>query len=248
MINDLMLQTGIDLPFEEAQLIIHQPKIKEIALIGEDKFFKGCNYLVFSKDKLNDQDKNNLKDLTDFEVLMTIMKQDDVKTQESKIYMILILSLLFPDYSINFLPTSIMLAKKEDGQVIQRCLIDKDNFVSFRGILLKMFYLDKILGNNVSQYNPAGPQAEALAKKFEERRKKLAKMKGQENEQINIIFRYISILAVGLSKNKNELSNYTVFQLFEEYQRFNNKQQFDIYKESKLAGMQDLDDVQYWMK
>jgi hypothetical protein len=34
MINKIMLETGIDIPFEEAQLIIHQPTIKEIAYIG----------------------------------------------------------------------------------------------------------------------------------------------------------------------------------------------------------------------
>ena len=34
----LMLLSGIDIPFPQAQLIITVPKIKDIALIGEQEF------------------------------------------------------------------------------------------------------------------------------------------------------------------------------------------------------------------
>ena len=52
MLNDLLLLSGNDIPFESANLIIHQPTIKEIAYIGEDAFFTGCDFLKFSKDRL----------------------------------------------------------------------------------------------------------------------------------------------------------------------------------------------------
>jgi hypothetical protein len=43
-----------DIPFEEARLIIHNPTLKEIAIIGEDVFFMGCEYLNFSKQFLKE--------------------------------------------------------------------------------------------------------------------------------------------------------------------------------------------------
>lgn len=37
----LALMSGIDIPVPECQLTIHQPRLKEIALIGESDFFSG---------------------------------------------------------------------------------------------------------------------------------------------------------------------------------------------------------------
>ena len=41
MLEKIILQSNNDIPFIEAQLIIHQPTIQEIALIGEKAFFLG---------------------------------------------------------------------------------------------------------------------------------------------------------------------------------------------------------------
>ena len=42
MDNELLLLSNNDIPFVEAQINIHQPRIKEIAMIGEESFFSGC--------------------------------------------------------------------------------------------------------------------------------------------------------------------------------------------------------------
>ena len=49
MDNELLLLSGNDIPFIEAQVTIHQPTIKEIAYIGEEAFFTGCELINFSK-------------------------------------------------------------------------------------------------------------------------------------------------------------------------------------------------------
>ena len=49
MLNDLLLLSGTDIPFQKAQISIHQPTIKEISFIGEEAFFIGCELLNFSK-------------------------------------------------------------------------------------------------------------------------------------------------------------------------------------------------------
>ena len=71
MINDLLLLSGNDIPFSEAQLIVHQPTLKEIAYIGEDSFFSGCEVLNFSKNLLPSKDRVNLENKTDFDIIMS---------------------------------------------------------------------------------------------------------------------------------------------------------------------------------
>lgn len=242
-INRLLLLSKNDIPFQEAQAVIHNPTLKEIAFLGEDIFFIGCEYLNFSKQNLKEQDKVRLKDFTDFEILMTIMKNNDIVIQQGKEAMEMVLELLFPGYSVSFLPMSIMLSKGEE-----RFLLDKQNFDVFRNIVSQMFCLKKTK-SGAHKYNPGGVQAMELVKKFEERDRKLAKLKrqGKQDQGITIFSQYISILSVGLKKDMNELLQYTVYQLFEQLQRFKMKQNFDMYFQAKMAGARDLQDVENWM-
>ena len=154
---------------------------------------------------------------------------------------------MFPDYTINFLPMSILISKKtEEG--IERHIIDKENFESFRNIVSKMFCLEQVQ-SNVGKYNPGGAQAQALVKKFQQRARRLAKLrnKGKQKSSISVLLNYVSILAVGLHKDINELMQYTVYQLFDEFRRFKMKENSDLYIQLKIAGAKNLDDVENWM-
>lgn len=245
MIDYLLLLSKNDIPFIQAGIVVHQPTIKDIAFIGQENFFLGCQVINFSKKNLMIQDKTQIEQLSDFEILMAIInnKEGGVNIKKNKKCLQLILLLLFPDFTINFLPTSIMLTK--DGQ---RHLIDKDNFQSFKNIVNEMFCLSNVLKDGANKYNPGGPQAQALVQKFKKRQKKLAQLKNRNQEQkIEILSRYISILSVGEQKDMNVLLNYTVFQLFDEFNRFKLREDFNMYVECKLAGAKDLEDVKNWM-
>ena len=247
MIDPLALISGTDIPFRQGGLIIHQPILKEISFIGQDAFFTGCQYLNFSKQILREQDKKHLGNLNDFEILMTIIKKDDIAIKRIKTCMELVLLLLFPNYKISFLPRSIMLTRKID-QNLQRHLIDENNFQVFKEMIAQIFCLKQT--KNTLKYNPGGPQARALVQKFKKRQEKLARLKsrGQQEEQsISILSHYVSILAVGQKKDMNSLLQYTVYQLFDEFQRFKRKESFDIYVQAKMAGAQDLEEIDNWM-
>ena len=114
MLNDLLLLSGNDIPFIEAGMVMHPPKIKEIALIGEDTFFTGCGVLNFSKDILSQEDKINLADKGNFEILMSIiMDKSHPVMQKNRVSALMVLSLLFPNYEIELTPQGILL-KNED--------------------------------------------------------------------------------------------------------------------------------------
>ena len=245
--NKLLLISKNDIPFVDAQISIHQPSIREIAYIGQASFYEGCNLLTFSQDSLNDQDKNHLDNLTDFEILMTILKNNNIAIKQNKVCMQLVLYLLFPQFKINFSPMSIILSKETENG-LERHLIDKDNFNNFKQIIKQMFCLDQQLFNNSSKYNPGGTKAKTLVKKFRQRQQKLAKMKKSQNKKdFSLFHHYISILAVGEKKDINELLQYSVYQLFEEFNRFRKKNDFDIYIKAKMAGAKDLEEVKNWM-
>ena len=77
--------------------------------------------------------------------------------------------------------------------------------------------------------------SQQIADKLKERNKRLKELK-PANEKIAVFSRFISILAVGESKDMNQLFNYTVYQLFDEYDRFILKDEWDSHVSIILAG------------
>lgn len=250
MIDRLLLLSRNDIPFIEGGISIHQPTLKEIAFIGQKNFYIGCQYLTFSKEILNEKDKNHLIDVDDFEILMTTIRQSDesnINTIKNCMQMVLIL--LFPEYKVDFLPMSIMLSKVVQNDKKQQHFIEQNNFQSFKDILEEMFCLKSVL--KTEEYNPGGPQAQALVQKFRQRQRKLIKMKRnnrQLQQTISILSQYLSILSVGLQKDINMLLEYSLYQLFEEYNRYRLKLDYDLFISVKLAGGQmNSDQVKNWM-
>ncbi len=243
MLNELQLLSGIDIPFVEAQVSIHQPTIKEIAYIGEEAFFTGCGLLNFSKDILNTEDKISLENKTNFEVFMSIMRDKNTALKQNKVSAMMVLTLLFPEYNIQLNDNGIALIKKNEPPHF----ISKLNFEEFKTILVKMFCLDRKSKDDLA-YNPQGSKAKEIAEKLMRGRKRAAELKGENPEKVAVLSRYISILAVGESKSIDSLLQYTVYQLFDEFERFNLKTDFDAYFQMKLVGAKDLEEVENWMK
>ena len=73
MIDESWLQGGTDIPFTSAQLVIHQPRVKDILMITEERFYKACTILDINKEKfqLKQQDKNNSFDMNNFKIHQT---------------------------------------------------------------------------------------------------------------------------------------------------------------------------------
>ena len=246
MLNDLLLLSGNDIPFSAAEITVHVPTIKEIGLIGEELFFMGIQFLNFSKDNLVDVDQREMQQFSDFQILMSIATNNDLNVRTSRAAAEMVLTLLFPEYKITFLPIAIALFKDEKNY-----FINQDNFDEFKEILTQVFCLTDIFGQQVQpSYNPGNAVAERLAKQFERYHKKIKEIKSQstDGQKVSILSRYISILAVGEHKDINSLVNYTIYQLFDEFTRFNLKQQSDMYIQAKMAGAKDLQEVENWMK
>ena len=174
---------------------------------------------------------------------MTMLRDKNTRSQQIKTCIQLVLALMFPDYKIIFLPMSILLQKQGEQEKTKQTIIDKDNFESFKNIVSEMFCLKE---NSQQKYNPGGPQARALVKKFQERQRILVKIKSGQGS-MSVLDRYLSILSVGEQKDINTLREYTIYQLFDQFRRFNLKREFDMYIQAKMAGASDLNEVENWM-
>ena len=238
-VDPLALQTGVDIAFPEARLTIHQPKIKEISMIGELNFHLGSQLLIFDKDKiLDDKDKVNLENQNNFDIFMSVMS--DRKNIEHKVHALMVLSLLFPNAQIKVEKTHILIKTGEDASSI-----DAKNFSAFQDIIAQIFCLMEELKG---RYNPADALAEAIAKKIKKAEAQKQKQQKVNLEDISVYGKYISILSIGLKKDKNELSDYTIYQLKDEFKRFLLNQDFDMYVKMKLAGAENLEEVEDWMQ
>lgn len=240
MVNDLLLLSGNDIPFIPAQITIHQPTIKEIAYIGEEAFFTGCQLLNFSKNILSEEDKMNLEERTNFDILIAILREQNAVMQKNRNCVNMVLALIFPNYDITFEKDCIKIVKENEEHKI-----DNSNYEEFKSIINSIFSFG---GSKNSQpdFNPSGDLAKKIAEKLRKRQQKLAESKPAQ--KVDILSRYISILTVGQQKDMNSLLNYTTYQLFDEFKRYELKIGHDIYVQAKMAGAKDLKEVEDWMQ
>lgn len=240
MVNDLLLLSGNDIPFIEAQVSIHQPTIKEVAYIGEECFFTGYQMLKVNKNNINTEGKISLDDITNFDILIAILGERNAVMQKNRNCVKMVLALLFPTCSVE-IGANIILTNDE-GQHI----LNKYNFDSFQAIIKKMFTFGEPEEGTQTNFNPDGELAKKIADKLKKRHQKLAEKNNEE--ATNFIGRYVSIISVGLQQDINTIFNYTLYQLFDTIRRYQLKEGYDIYIKAKMAGVQDLKEPEDWMK
>ena len=238
--DELLLLSGNDIPFPQARLTIHQPLLKEIAYITEQRFWAGCELLKFNKELLLDEDKINLSNRSNFNIIMTIVQEKGIESQQARLNVLSILALLFPTSEILLEKQTIQLKNYQNGEISQ---INESNFDNFKQILINMFCLTN---KENKQYNPSGELARKIANQIKRGREQKAKLAPEV--KISILSRYASILSVGLKKNINELMNYTVYQLMDEFNRFQLKLQYDSWEKLRIAGATGMDDPEDWLK
>ena len=234
----LGLMCGIDLPIPELQATIHQPKIKEIAFVGEKDFFLGVQCLCIDKNIIANQGESLLVNTNNFQIFMTMMKEKEMA--EKKDSVINVFSLIFPKYKTLFTPRSIIL--QSDTQV----MIDDSNFEIFQEYLKEIFCFKSSMSQELG-FNPANDTAKKIADKLMRGRQRVAELNGSAN--VSIFSQYLSMLTVGLdSMSLQDLMDLTMFQLFDLVERYQLYINWDIDIRSRLAGGKPDGKPENWMK
>ena len=236
----LALMCGTDIPVEECQLVVHQPKIKEIALIGEADFLVGLQTFCINKNMLA-QDKSLLENVNNFQIFMTIMSQKETADKKKAVQQIF--TLFFPQYRVICTPRSLVFSQEgAEGSIT----IDENNFEYLQDIISSICCLKN---GKMSQdsFNPADAKAKEIAEKLMRGRQRVAAQKGEENGSIFV--QYLSILTVGLnSMSMEDTTNLTMYQLYDLVERYMLYVNWDIDIRSRMAGASPEGKPNNWMK
>lgn len=233
----LALMCGIDIPIPELQLVIHQPKIKEIAYIGTKDFFVGAQSICINKNNLNIEAENVLSNTSNFQIFMTMMQEKEMA--DKKLAVNQVFTLLFPNQKVLLTPRSILV------QGAESIMIDESNFELLQMCLKQIFCLN----NSDSQqmgFNPQSKKAKEIAEKLMRGRQRIAEQNGEADA--DIFSQYLSTLAIGLQMPLSELMDCTVYQLFDLIKRYQLYIDWDIDIRSRLAGAKPDGKPENWMK
>lgn len=232
----LALMCGKDFPIPECQLIIHQPKIEEIALIGEKDFFSGIQSLCLNKYMFADE--TVLKATNNFQIFMIIMSKPEAADKKFAVQQVF--PLIFPNHKVSFTPRSLILIGKE-GTV----MIDESNFEFLQEALSDICCLKSSQQDQMT-FNPANKKAKEIADKIMRGRQRVAEQKGAANA--SIFSQYLSVLSVGLKMPLQTLQQLTIYQLYDLMERYTLNINWDIDIKSRLAGAKIEGQPDNWMK
>lgn len=216
--------SGQQVLIPECGIFITQPTVKQIALFGETKFLTAVQILtdpdtLFQEIK---QGNSELKDVSNFQILLEILKADT----SLKEYFDILFELCCPDYNIIFEKNSIEFYLREEDSGSCKGRIFTRNFEPFCRTIKELFVF--VSDNEDSpDYNPANAAAKAIADKIKKGRAKAGQQKGED--KLSLYGTYASILSIGLRLDLNVLYNYTPFQLYDSFSRYWAKEENDRY-------------------
>ena len=234
----LALMCGIDIPIPELQTTIHQPTSKEISYVGEQEFFVGLQCLTVNKNLLQ-QGKSLLENTTNFQIFMTIMREQE--TRDKKDAVTNLFQLIFPGSQVIFTPMSILL-NKEGYQT----MVDENNFDILQETIKEIFCVNSGPMDQAT-FNPADEKAREIAEKLMRGRQRVAEQKGEA--QSSAFGRYLSILTIGLNAMPlSEAINLTMYQMYDLVERYTLYLNWDLDIRTRLAGGKPDSKPDDWMK
>ena len=248
-IDQLTLISGIDIPIPEIKVNIHQPTIREIAYVGERDFYYAASILRIDRTELSlreemtDEDKSFLLSQTNFQILMSMISGDIPEAKLLRVKLLTFLTLLFPTYTID-IEERMWFLNSTEGKGM--AIIDENNFEALQCIVGEILCLNK---TSEEEFNPADERARIIAEKLKRGRAKAAALRGEKSEQQDsILSRYISGLSIGTnSLDINKLLELTLYQLFDQLERYGLYTAYDISMKARMAGASDVEDVD-WLK
>lgn len=231
--------SGQDVLIKECNIVLTQPKIKDIVLFGEDEFLVGTQILGHTSKVLDQMREGNpeLEAFSDFQVLLVILQQEETLRESVMKF----LDFVFPQYEIKIEENSIDFYTEQDGKKFVGGRIFPFNFEVFQRTIIDLFEPAK---DSDEEYNPANEAAAAIAKKIEQGRKRKQEMQAGKEGPQSLFGRYTSILSVGLQMDINIFYNYTPFQLYDVFQRYFSKVSSDLYTKVSTTPLMDISNME----
>ena len=226
-VDKLRLMSKTDIPFPQAGLTVTQPSIYDISYAGEDYVMKGAKILLINKNSIDSEDKVALDNMTDFEILLKLIRDKDPNVKLTVSFAMLTLQLLFPNYKVD-LTNDNQLRFTNISDSSDMHFVNKTNFQELQFIIGSVFCLNEDL-EEMESYERMGEMAKKIAEKLKKRHQKLNSLKEKPEDEVESVFADIaSILSIGNHMDINTIVQYSIYQLLDQFKRFQLKQAFDI--------------------
>lgn len=216
---------GGDVLIPDCGAVLTQPTIKEILLTGENNFFEAINFIA-QTDKMLHEIQNEDPDMqmfSELQLFLLIYRQEPHMRSQVRNFF----ELIFPKYNVICTENSIDFKQLDENinKMIVKGRVTPFTYENFKTTIMNLFlpYTTK-----KEDYNPGTSKAEEIAKKLQEGREKIAHQKNEDGD-ISLLGTYISILSVGMNIDMKILLDYTPFQLFDTFMRYNLKVAQDRY-------------------
>ena len=249
MSNKLALITGVDIPIPALGLTLHQPRIKEIAYVGELEYFLALQLICFDKQTIiaaNPKGASSLSIMSDFQIFMTLLDAPGEDKSNRKDKLVDTFTILFPHYTVQIMPNNLGLYFN-NAETKHSLMINETNFDALKEVLNEVCGLNNATGGQNASFKPKGAKAAAIAAKLMKGRTRAAKSQGRSSD--STLTRYVSILTVGLSSmSLDDCLNLTVYQLYDLMERYGLYIGWDLDIRSRLAGGTPDNKPDDWMK
>jgi hypothetical protein len=122
-------------------------------------------------------------------------------------------------------------------------VVDGELFMKIKSVAEQIFLLDKFFGE--SQKEKLSPAAQKIADKIAKSERRIKEMNG-EKEEGSYFARILSIM--GMHGDLDYLSNLTVYQLYNQFERFNLFTNYNQSVRASLAGATNVEFVDWYKK
>ena len=240
-IDELQLTTGIDIPVEGLGLTLRQPKVRDIAILGEQKYFMALSIFGMTTKSLGIKSP----EATNWAILQETLDQKVDGIKNMRTFMTNFLQLFFND-KVVFGPRSIMV---QGAGGIQN--IEPEDFDVFQ-VLIGTLGGASLLSPAEEKFKPKNKKAAEIAEKMKKARARLAKVKAAQNgtadqKDKGFLARYIRVVAVATANSIEQVCNMTLLQLNTIVQTYLAKEAYDLEVKSRLAGAKSDKDLVHWM-
>lgn len=230
--------SGGQVAVPECGIFVTPPTARQIAQYGEDKFFEAISLITRLEDIVLEikQGDSRLSRYDNFQILMMILQEQE----EMEDIFVSFFELICPNFTISFGDKSIDF--KADGSEYVNGRIHTYNYQSLKIILSELFLPQDVQDE---QYNPANEAAAKIAEKLRKAKEQIKNQRRPDGEdKTSIIALYTSTIAVGMCLDINTVYNYTMFQIYDIYNRYWLKSKYDMYMKISTTPMMDTSNME----
>lgn len=235
-LDELQRITGIDIAVDELKLVFHQPKVAEIAMIGQQNYFLALSIVHMSPEQLGIKSE----EVTSWMIFLESINQQIPGVKSTRILIQNFLQLFITE-KVNIGPRSIMIDTQDQGIIN----IEAENFSLFQEVISALGGYS-LLSPAEEQFNPKNKRAAEIAEKMKAARKRIAAQK-ETGSSDGFIAKYIRAVVTRTANSLEDVKNMTLLQLNEILKTYLNWEAYDIDLRSRLAGAKNDNPLEHWM-